>query len=52
MESIFQEAQALQEQLVAWRRRLHQVPETGLVLPETAGLVKGWLTEMGLSWRE
>lgn len=52
MEPIFQQAQTLQPQLVSWRRMLHQTPETGLVLPETAALLKGWLSQMELTWRE
>lgn len=52
MEAIFREARELQPQLVSWRRMLHRVPETGLMLPETTALIKGWLTQMGLEWRE
>ena len=52
MEPIFQEARAMQEQLVTWRRMLHQVPETGLVLPKTTELLKQWLRQMGLTWQE
>lgn len=52
MESLFQEAQALQEQIVTWRRALHQIPETGLVLPKTTEFVKTRLQEMGLAYQE
>ncbi|MEA4934002.1 MAG: amidohydrolase [Lawsonibacter sp.] len=52
MGSMFREAQALQEQIAAWRRALHQIPETGLVLPQTAEFVKARLAEMGLSYQE
>lgn len=52
MRPIFQEAQALQEQLVAWRRDLHQIPETGLILPRTKEYVAARLREMGLEYQE
>lgn len=52
MRSMFQEAQALQEQIVTWRRALHQIPETGLFLPGTVEFVKERLTEMRLLYQE
>lgn len=51
MKAIFQEAEALQEQIVAWRRALHQTPETGLVLPQTAAFIQAQLRQMGLAWQ-
>ena len=46
-----QDAQNLQPQLVQWRRALHQMPETGLHLPQTRAFLCGVLEEMGLSFR-
>ena len=49
---ILKEAKALQEELVANRRWLHQHPELGLHLPETTAFVKSKLDEMGVSYQE
>ena len=40
MTEMFQQARQLQDQLVSWRRDLHQIPETGLVLPQTSAYVQ------------
>lgn len=37
---IFKEAKNMKEEMVQWRRRLHQIPETGLDLPQTAAFVR------------
>lgn len=47
MNSIVQEAQQIQNDLVAWRRHLHQNPELSMELPKTAAFVKSKLEEMG-----
>lgn len=52
MRPIFQEAQTLQAQLVAWRRALHQIPETGLFLPQTKEYVAARLKDMELDYQE
>ncbi|MGI9861698.1 M20 family metallopeptidase [Moorella naiadis] len=44
-------AEALRPRLVAWRRQLHQCPELGFEEKETAALVAGVLTELGLQVR-
>ena len=49
---ILNEAKALQEELVANRRWLHQHPELGLHLPETTAFVKSKLDEMGVPYQE
>ena len=41
------EAQAMQEQLVAWRRDLHAHPELGFEETRTAGIVAEHLTRLG-----
>jgi hippurate hydrolase len=47
LNQLHQEAQALREELVAVRRRLHQCPEIGLDLPKTTAIVREELTRMG-----
>lgn len=47
IQELRREAQTMQPQLTADRRRLHQNPEAGAVLPETVAYVKKRLTEMG-----
>ena len=42
------EAQAMQEELVGWRRALHQIPEIGVKLPQTVAFVVSKLEEMGV----
>ena len=49
---LLQEAQAIQEQIVAWRRYFHQNPELGLELPVTAAYVKDELTKLGVRFRD
>lgn len=48
MEWVKQQSQELQDQLVAWRRHLHQYPEPGLETPNTAAYVAEELRKMGL----
>lgn len=47
---LMKEAQALQEELVAWRRQLHQIPELGVHLPRTVAFVEEKLQEMGIPY--
>ena len=47
IQELRREAQTMQPQLTADRRRLHRNPEAGAVLPETVAYVKKRLTEMG-----
>ena len=47
IQELRREAQTMQPQLTADRRRLHRNPEAGAVLPETVAYVKERLTEMG-----
>ena len=48
MKELLQEAKALQEQIVADRRYLHQIPEVGMDLPESAAYIEKRLREMGI----
>lgn len=50
MESmIWNEAKEMQEELVAYRRFLHQVPELGICLPQTVKFVSEKLSSFGIS---
>ena len=42
----FEEATALKEQLVAWRRDIHQMPEIGLETPNTSAYIQSELTKL------
>ena len=43
--SLLNEAKAMQEQLSAWRRALHKIPETGTQLPQTVQFIEEQLKE-------
>lgn len=45
------DAMNIKDDIIQWRRALHQIPETGLVLPKTAAFVKARLDEMGISYK-
>ena len=47
---IMLEAERLQEELSEWRRKLHQIPEIGLTLPETVAFVTKKLDEMDIKY--
>ena len=47
-ELLLQEAEELSGQLTAWRRALHQIPETGLQLPKTSAFIQEELKKMGV----
>lgn len=49
---LVKEAAELQEQLVKWRRALHQMPEVGTNLPQTMAYIKERLNEMGIEYKE
>ncbi len=51
MKELLEEAKGLQEQIVADRRYLHQIPEVGMDLPESAAYIEKRLTEMGIPSR-
>ena len=51
MDGILERARQMQAELVAWRRHLHQNPEIGMELPETAAFVYEKLKEMGCAPR-
>lgn len=48
---ILEEAAKLQEELVEWRRALHQIPELGTQLPKTIAFIAGKLDEIGISYK-
>ena len=45
------EAQGIQEQLVKWRRDLHQIPEVGMKVPNTSRYVQEQLKAMGIPFK-
>ena len=51
MKELLEEAKKLQEQIVADRRYLHQIPEVGMDLPESAAYIEKRLSEMGIASR-
>ena len=46
--TILQEAEELQKDLVMWRRALHQIPEVGMNLPQTSQYVQQKLSEWNI----
>ena len=49
--TLCQEAFALKEQLLQWRRSLHRIPETGTRLPQTMAYLRTQLDQLGISYR-
>lgn len=47
---IIQEVKNIEEEIINWRRNLHQIPEIGLELPKTAKYVGEKLDEMGIEY--
>lgn len=45
------EAIALQQQLIIWRRALHQIPEVGTQLPQTMTYIREQLENMGIPYK-
>jgi amidohydrolase len=52
MLNIINEAKELQNEIVEIRRHLHQIPEVGLVLPQTSAYVANKLKEMNIEIKE
>ena len=46
--TLLQEAYQLNDQLIDWRRRLHQIPEVGIQLPKTMDYIRQQLDAMGI----
>jgi len=46
-----QEAAAMKDDLVAWRRHLHQIPELGLDVPQTSAYIQDELGKLGISYQ-
>lgn len=49
---VLQLAKEVSQEVIKWRRDLHQIPEVGLQLPQTAKYVADRLEEMGIEYRE
>lgn len=52
MLNVLEEAKKVHEQVIKWRRDLHQIPEVGLHLPQTSKYVADRLREMDIEFRE
>lgn len=50
-DQLLSEAENMQEELTAWRRALHRIPEIGLKLPQTVEFVKMKLTEKDIPFQ-
>jgi amidohydrolase len=50
MFDIIKEVKAIEQEIINWRRDLHQIPEIGLELPKTAKYVSEKLEEMGIQY--
>ena len=47
MKQLMEQAQAIKEELIRYRRTLHQMPEVGATLPQTKAFVMNQLKEFG-----
>lgn len=43
-------AKAIEQDIIRWRRDLHQIPEIGLELPKTSAYVQEQLKDMGIEF--
>lgn len=50
MVNILEEVKNIEEDIISWRRDLHQMPELGLDLPNTSKYVQEKLTEIGIEY--
>ena len=50
MFDIIKEVKAIEQDIINWRRQLHQIPELGLELPKTVKYVGERLSEMGIEY--
>ncbi|MDD2454277.1 MAG: amidohydrolase [Synergistales bacterium] len=48
MKDILEEAGSMSEEITAWRRHLHEIPELGLETPKTAAFIVQELKKMGV----
>lgn len=46
----WEEAAAMKDELISWRRHIHQNPELGLKLPKTTAFICAELDKMGISY--
>lgn len=51
MVDVKKQARRLEDDIIQWRRELHQIPETDADLPETAEYVRKKLAEFGIEYR-
>lgn len=48
---LFKDVDQLHKQLITWRRKLHQIPERGIKLPQTISYIKSQLDEIGITYQ-
>lgn len=51
MFDIKKEVKKIEEDIISWRRDLHQIPELGLELPQTTKYIRDRLDEMGIEYK-
>ncbi|HMM31841.1 MAG TPA: M20 family metallopeptidase [Clostridia bacterium] len=51
MNTILEQARALAPEIINWYRTLHQIPETGWVLPQTSAFVAEELEKIGIVYK-
>lgn len=51
LDDLLDEARGFADDLVAWRREIHQIPETDLTLPQTSAFVQKTLDGMGVPYK-
>lgn len=50
MFDVLSEVKKIEEDIIAWRRDLHQIPELGLELPQTSKYIMNVLDEIGIEY--
>lgn len=50
MVNVLEEVKKVENDIISWRRALHQIPELGLNLPKTARYITDSLAEMGIEY--
>lgn len=50
MLNITDEVKRIESEIISWRRKLHQIPELGVNLPQTVKFITGELDKMGIEY--
>lgn len=51
MFNVKEEVKKIEQDIISWRRDLHQIPELGLDLPKTSSYITSKLDEMGIEYK-